>query len=245
MRTKTKKTADSANASKQASGAQAPPAATQAATIPPQCVTAKVRPEDALWIANRCKTGEKLLPWFVAGVLAEAGEAVLRGQRYNPGHNPENFLHETTANCLWQVINREECNFTETIPVFLPEAEYCLFEDDAESMRRDVGDWLGTLIMMGVRIAEADKNLTFLTYWRGFSMLAHDYERRMEIEAEKPAASSFRSMTIQPTPADIDRWQRLANDSKHPNLAGWVIDAVNQWEQIVSARKPIKEGGKS
>ena len=76
-------------------------------------------------------------------------------------------------------------------------------------------------------------------------MLAHDYERRMEIEAEKPAASSFRSMTIQPTPADIDRWQRLANDSKHPNLAGWVIDAVNQWEQIVSARKPIKEGGKS
>lgn len=145
---------------------------------PEWCVTARVREIDALWIARRCKEGDNLKPWIVAGVLAEAGEGVIRGDTFHSAglSRPDIVLKKGTASSVWEVINREPEDFTHEIPVAIPEAEKCLMETDAEMMRRDLSDWLGTLIKAGIEILNADKNLVFLTNWRGFDLLARSIE---------------------------------------------------------------------
>ena len=140
---------------------------------------ARVRPEDALWIANRCKRGDNLAPWIVAGVLAQAGEGVLRGDLCRGPSSPEAVLGEPTSLWLWNVINRDEGDFTEEIPVSIPQGERYQMENDSEAMRRDMGDWLGTLIMLGIKMVKADKNLTFLIHWRGFNLLAQRTELKV------------------------------------------------------------------
>jgi hypothetical protein len=146
-------------------------------TVPDNCIMARVRPEDALWIANRAKHYDQTAPWIIAGVLAEAGEGVLRSHRLGRQDNsPETLLRKPTAQQLWTVINRDPEDFTESVPVMISETERCAMEVDAGQMARELGDWVGTLIMMGIEMVEADSNLTFMIEWRGFSLLASRIE---------------------------------------------------------------------
>ena len=177
--------ATSRTTAKPAKASQAKASTPPAAISPSVCVTARVRPEDALWIATRCKNADHLEPWFVAGVAAEIGEAVLRGDRYRT-IGLDVISGNATAQSLWRVINRDECDFTETIPVFIPEGDRYQAEQDADSMRRDLGDWLGTEIMLGVEMAKAGKGLSFLTHYREFGLLAHAAKLRA-IEEGKAA----------------------------------------------------------
>jgi hypothetical protein len=147
-------------------------------TPPPYCIMARVRPLDAVWIANRCKHGDRLSPWIVAGVLAEAGDGVLRGETFRGDSRPEAVLKTSTACSLWKVINRDLEDFTEEVPVAIHEAEKYHMEQDAEAFGRDLSDWVGTLIQTGIRMVEADGNLAFLTSWRGFNLLASAIELR-------------------------------------------------------------------
>ncbi len=155
-------------------------AKTTLATIqaPAWCITARIRELDALWIAQRCKEGDNLKPWIVAGVLAQAGEGVIRGDCFRGDSRPDIVLKKSTASSLWNVINRDPEDFTHEIPVAIPEAERYQMENDSESMRRDLGDWLGTLIKAGIEMVNADRNLVFLTSWRGFNLLANSIELR-------------------------------------------------------------------
>jgi hypothetical protein len=146
--------------------------ATATIQAPEWCITARVREVDALWIARRCKEGDNLKPWIVAGVLAQAGEGVIRGDCFRGDSRPDILLKRSTANSLWSVIVRDPEDFTHDVPIAIPEAEKYQMEDDAASMRRDLSDWLGTLIKAGIEIVNADKDLVFLTSWRGFNLLA-------------------------------------------------------------------------
>jgi hypothetical protein len=160
-------------AKKVTSKAKSTPATIQA---PEWCITARVREIDALWIARRCKEGDDLKPWIVAGVLAQAGEGVIRGDCFRGDSRPDIVLKKSTAISVWEVINRDPEDFTHEIPVAIPEAEKCQMDTDSEIMRRDLSDWLGTLIKAGIEMVNADKNLVFLTSWRGFNLLADSIE---------------------------------------------------------------------
>lgn len=155
------------------------------AAAPEVCVTASVQPEDAAyigWVAKR----EQRDPWIVAGVLAELGMFSLRDDR------AARKIGLDASHCLWMCINREREDFSESMPVCVDVTEGAWFEitEDSRQMDRDVGDWLGSLIRIGVKMHRAEKGLEFAVHYREFSLLLTHCESELKKQIEEEATCS-------------------------------------------------------
>jgi hypothetical protein len=138
--------------------------------VPEGCVLVRVRPSDARAICDWARTLPVKSPnWIVASVFAIIGEETLGDPEAAAG------MKSNLAACAWRCIHRDEKKFTETIPVF--------FGDDlehvaeiAKAMRRDLGDWLGTLIELGATVMSHRASLSFMTRGRELGLLASAVE---------------------------------------------------------------------
>ena len=126
--------------------------------------TAKVRPED-LAVIKHVANQQRVDPPIIAGVLADIGESLIRPLPYGNHRDPsEILLGVSTSQALWRVINRSAALFKRECL-----AHICLDNDqldtarsDAEQMGRELGDWVGSLIMLGAEAVTSGKPLTCL-----------------------------------------------------------------------------------
>lgn len=148
------------------------------ADVPAGCVTARVRPDTAGNI--RTLAGKMKSPvWAVACVFAVIGERTLGDDAAAA------TLKTNTTACVWRCIHRDEKKFTETIPVFFGDAlEHTA--DTASAMRRDLGDWLGSLIELGAGVFFSRASLGFMTSGDELELLA----KSAELESIKQALAS-------------------------------------------------------
>lgn len=143
---------------------------------PKGSVIAKLIPSDAAWIERNLPDDCPL--WIFTGILAQVGlEAVRRPE--GPAK-----VRATPSHFLWQCINRDAANYTEEIPVYLIEEELLQVTDDAEAMGRDIGDWMGSLIRVGIQIYAKVRRerspLDYLVGFRAVELLGKEAELEIE-----------------------------------------------------------------
>jgi hypothetical protein len=148
-------------------------------TAPRECIKALVRLEDARLIASFTARGVAPL-WTVASVFLEIGNEAIAGER--AAEEAAGVLNVTPNHLLWRCISRDTKNFTEEIPVYLPDGEY--HAETAAMMGRSLSDWVGTLIMIGAEILAARPNLSFMTDGRQFDLLAASAELSLRRESD-------------------------------------------------------------
>lgn len=138
--------------------------------VPANLGRARVTLDDALWIKSRAMPIIGSDPWIVAGVFAVIGNEALGN---------EDAAEKVNADCnklLWEAIFRDERHFTEEIPVFVTEGALEEMAQTAAKLRRDLPDFLGTAINLGIRIFQAGRGLEFLTDHYQFELLARSAE---------------------------------------------------------------------
>jgi hypothetical protein len=136
----------------------------------PGVFMACVTPDDSHWIAKWSDGPNRHAPFIISGVLADIGAQTLRRAEAAA------TLKLTPCNCLWIAVNHDMRDFKDHVPVYLDPDRAYIFGLDAESMRRDMSEWIGTLINLGVRVARAGRSLDFMTESREFELLADSAE---------------------------------------------------------------------
>lgn len=120
---------------------------------------ALIKPEDKKRLDEIADT-IRISPAIVAGQLIHAGCLLLRDER---------IATKVGGNCgryLWICINRDHSEYSVKVPVndirdhF---EEFGLYYEDARNMNRDLGDWLGTLLHVGLLVFDAPHALSVLT----------------------------------------------------------------------------------
>lgn len=145
---------------------------------PSECITALVRPHDAAWVAELSKRYEAP-PWIVASVLVRIGSEALVNE------DAAEAVHSNCALLLWRCIYRNASHFTKPIPVFVDCEENIHVHDQAEKLGRELTDWMGTLIMLGVEAVKDKRDLSFLTADSQFKLLADASELRLRKEMDE------------------------------------------------------------
>ena len=137
---------------------------------PKACIRAKVSAGNLMWIENHEHSGPS---WIFAGILAQAGLSAIR-QEEGP-----RSVGKTSNHYLWRCINREAEHYCDEVSVALTNADRLEIEEDAKSMGREMEDWLGSLIEIGVEIFVRQKGdkLSHLVEWRAVSLLGKEIEQ--------------------------------------------------------------------
>lgn len=105
----------------------------------------RVRPQDERTLVNLA--GESGTPLAVVSAVALAA-----GSRLIRGEDTAALLRESSSHFLWRCINRERATFTGTVPLAEDgEGNLDQARDDAHALNREVSDWCGSLVMIGLR----------------------------------------------------------------------------------------------
>lgn len=161
------RTIEKKSASKPATAAKANRATKTAKTAPKPlpgnprtkgaALSAKVKASDAETM--RKLAGSYGLPIsIIAGVASSMGEAALRDEKL------ATITGRSSNQLLWMTINREAKDFTDTVPVMKAWPEIHLDIQDAKGMKREMDDWQGTLIHVGLRVMEANPDFALICY---------------------------------------------------------------------------------
>lgn len=89
-------------------------------------------------------------PAIVAGLAAEAGAWLIRGESVAQHMDRPGSSESRSAYYLWMILNREAQDYTEEIQL-RQSVEDWQHEYDSEAVGRSHDDWLGTLIHVGLR----------------------------------------------------------------------------------------------
>ena len=120
-------------------------------------LSAKVKASDAETLRN-LEESYGLPISIIAGVASSMGEAALRDEKL------ATITGWPAKNLLWMTINREAKAFTETIPVMKAWPETHLDIRDAKAMNREMDDWQGTLIYVGLKVMAANPDFALICY---------------------------------------------------------------------------------
>jgi len=177
MRTKTKATTatSTTTTSKAKSGTDTRKAKTKGTPPPAQCITARLTKKTAAWLHSDIYRKYFLAgdspTWLIAGILASIGERAIRCPA------TARIIDTTVSSCLWFCINRDASEYTETVPVYLPPEELDGMTDDAKNVGRELADWTGTLIDIGLRVViecqTNGKSLACMTSGLEFKLMAN------------------------------------------------------------------------
>lgn len=120
------------------------PTAAPKTTLPKSIVSARVQLQDKKQIEELAETMEVDIS-IITSIAVLAGDNLIRNQETAVA------LRSQCDRYLWMCINRDPRDYTETVPVDINEGD--LFENrtDAKNLKRDLGDWLGTLIHIGLQ----------------------------------------------------------------------------------------------
>jgi hypothetical protein len=126
--------------------------------------SALVTKSDASWLKATARNhGHDVAA--VAAVAATAGGFAVRDDEINLRMNG------TLKTSLWSVINRDARLFTCTVPVGIQTCEVFLMKCDAKQFGREIDDWLGTLIHLGIEVLRHPGTLPLLTKGDEFALL--------------------------------------------------------------------------
>ena len=107
-----------------------------------------------------------LPPAIIAGVMAEIGAGSLRSEKLAA------VTGWPSSHYLWLVINRTAADFSETVPVLIDGPDLRLHSYDAKALGREMADWLGSLIHVGLIIMEGNPSIANLTHLEPLQVFA-------------------------------------------------------------------------
>ncbi len=103
---------------------------------------------------------------IIAGVMAEIGASSLRSEKLAA------VTGWPSSHYLWMVINRSAADFSETVPVLIDGPDLHLHSYDAKGLGREMADWLGSLIHVGLIIMAGNPSIANLTHLEPLQVFA-------------------------------------------------------------------------